>query len=89
MCILIMRYEMKHSIGIILLIILLVGCKIDPLQEEANRKEDIANYSCDAKQLELVLTEFKICESSDYMSHYCFKQAKLSQCDYMPLEHNE
>jgi len=62
----------------LLLFSLLIGCTL-----EKNYKEDIKFYRCSSKQLEQVIEEQKVCDKTSYYSDYCFKQAKLSQCEYI------
>ena len=40
-----------------------------------------ADYVCNAEQLDLVRTEYNICQDTGYIDSYCFAQAKASQCD--------
>ncbi len=64
-----------------LIFILLLGCNIEvdkAGQERAKCRPE--SYSCSASQLNIVATEYKICDDSSYTSSYCFCQAKKSIC---------
>lgn len=67
----------------ILLAILLVGCKEVHLETKLkDSREDLINYKCSEEDIKLVSKEYQICSKSSYLTHYCFKQAKVSICEY-------
>ena len=65
-------------------LVLVSGCEaLNKLEPGKKKPEDVlGNYQCTKDQLELVKTEFLICNESDYYSSHCFLQAKKSQCTY-------
>lgn len=40
----------------------------------------VENYRCTSEQLDLVKKEVDICKGT-YADHYCYLQAKITQCD--------
>jgi len=63
----------------LIIALLLAGCDKDQMTS------GIELYKCTAEQLILVEKETAICGDTGYMSSYCYRTAKKTQCDRMPL----
>lgn len=46
-------------------------------------------YKCSSEQLDNVKKEFDICIETNYMSDYCFLQAKSTQCELIMVENEK
>ena len=71
-----MAFKKGHFWAVFFIALLcLQGC-----DENTDGIYQVENYRCTSEQLDLVKKEFDICKGS-YVDHYCYLQAKKTQCD--------
>lgn len=72
-----MKNLKRSALGLSFLIALLClqGC-----EENTQGMYQVENYRCSSEQLDLVKKELDICKGA-YADHYCYLQAKKTQCD--------
>jgi len=51
-----------------------------------NTDAEVELYKCNSVQLDLVKKEIEICKETGYLSSYCFRQAKKTQCEKISTE---
>lgn len=51
--------------------------------ERKSDSDQLVYYRCSVAQLEIVKKENMECKVSGYLDSFCFRQAKMSQCDYV------
>lgn len=72
-----MKYLKPSYLWAVVFIALLClqGC-----EENTDGIYQVEEYRCTSEQLDLVKKEFDICKGT-YADHYCYLQAKKTQCD--------
>jgi hypothetical protein len=78
-----MKNLKRNTYGLSFLIALLCLCGCD----NTDGIYQVENYQCTSEQLDLVKKEFDICKGA-YADHYCFRQAKKTQCDKLSEKQN-
>lgn len=63
------------GLSLFIALLCLHGC-----EENTDGIYQVEEYRCTSEQLDLVKKEFDICKGT-YADHYCFLQAKKTQCD--------
>jgi hypothetical protein len=70
---------------IVTLLITLTGCEY----ERNHKQKDAERRTCNEEQLAMVKEEVTICDSTSYMSSYCFNRAVINHCSIREGENDE